>query len=116
VIDLTSYTFSRKAMYRRFAAGKDFTAKWMNFMRAISSEGHGRIRFYKQVRKNLVEDRSFRNYFEGETKQLPAFYINIIKQSLGKWWQWLPAGAVEHDQNAYLHKSAKKPVPNATLK
>lgn len=115
VIDLTSYTFSRKAMYRRFAAGKDFTAKWMNFMRAISSEGHGRIRFYKQIRKNLVEDRSFRNYFEGETKQLPAFYINIIKQSLGKWWHWLPTGAVEHDHNAYLHKSTKKLVTNAAL-
>jgi len=115
VIDLTSYTFSTKAMYRRFAAGKDFTAQWMNFMRAISSEGHGRIRFYKQIRKNLVEDRSFRNYFEGETKQLPAFYTNIIKKGLGIWWQWLPAGAIEHDQNAYLHKSTKKLVTDAAL-
>ena len=61
-----------------------------------------------------MEDRSFRDYFEGETKQLPAFYINIIKQSLGKWWQWLPAGAVEHDHNAYLHKSTKKLVTNAS--
>jgi len=108
VIDLTSYTFSRKAMYRRFMATKDFTNKWMNFMRAISSEGHGRIRFYKQIRKNLVEDRNFRNYFEGETQQLPVFYTNIIKKQLGIWWEWLPKGAVEHDHNAYLHKSAQK--------
>ncbi len=117
VIDLTSYTFSRKAMYRRFVAGKDFTAKWMNFMRAVSSEGHGRLKFYNQIRKQLVEDHSFRDYFEGETDQLPAFYTNIIKETLGIWWQWLPQGAIKHDHNAYLHKvSAKtaeivKPLP-----
>jgi hypothetical protein len=116
VIDLTSYTFSRKAMYRRFAATKDFTNKWMNFMRAISSEGHGRIKFYKQIRKNLVEDRSFRNYFEGETKQLPSFYTNIIKKTLGIWWQWLPQGAIEHDHNAYLRKRSKSLASNNTHK
>ena len=110
VIDLTSYTFSRKAMYRRFIAGKDFTAKWMNFMRAVSSEGHGRLKFYRQVRQNLVEDRSFRDYFEGETEQLPEFYINIIKKTLGIWWEWLPQGAIEHDRNAYLHKTHTKPA------
>jgi len=117
VIDLTSYTFSRKAMYRRFTATKDFTNKWMNFMRAISSEGHGRIRFYKQVRKNLVEDRKFRDYFEGQTQQLPAFYTNIIKKQLDIWWEWLPKGAIEHDQNAYLHKSSQKAaeIPNPVL-
>jgi hypothetical protein len=108
VIDLTSYTFSVKAMYRRFTATKDFTSKWMNFMRAVSSEGHGRIKFYKEIRKNLKEDRNFRNYFEGETKQLPPFYTNIIKKGLGIWWEWLPEGAVEHDQNAYLHKTSRK--------
>ena len=82
-------------------------------MRAISSEGHGRIRFYKQVRKNLVEDHKFRDYFEGQTQQLPAFYTNIIKKQLDIWWEWLPKGAIEHDQNAYLHKSSQK-VPEIT--
>ena len=80
-------------------------------MRAISQKGkggHGRLKFYKLVRKNLVEDRNFRAYFEGETMQLPAFYTNIIKQGLGVWWQWLPKGALEHDANAYLHKSSPK--------
>ena len=108
VIDLTSYTFSPKAVYRRFAAGKDFTSKWMSFMRAISAEGRGRIKFYKQIRKQLVEDFDFRNYFEGETNQIPAFYSNIIKKTLGIWWQWLPQGAIEHNHNAYLHKSTQK--------
>jgi hypothetical protein len=96
-------------------ATKGFSTKWMNFMRAISSEGHGRIRFYKQVRKNLVEDRNFRDYFEGETQRLPEFYTNIIKKQLGIWWQWLPEGALVHDQNAYLHKSSQKATEIAPL-
>ncbi len=105
VIDLTAYTFSRKAIYRRVKASNNFTVKWMNVMRAISSEGYGRLRFFKQVRKMLVEKKSFRDYFEGESTVLPEFYINIIKKDLGKWWDWLPEGAIYHDQNAYLKKN-----------
>ncbi|SMO53405.1 B12-binding domain-containing radical SAM protein [Solitalea koreensis] len=108
VIDLTAYSFSKKAIFRRCAATPCFTSKWMNLMRAVSSEGWGRLKFYHQVRKNLVEDKGFRQYFEGETQQLPSFYSNIIKRDLGIWWQWLPAGAIEHNPNAYLQKKSKK--------
>lgn len=112
VIDLTEYTFSKRAIYRRFMATPDLTARLMNTMRAVSSEGHGRIKFFRQVRKNLIEDASFRKYFEGETTVLPAFYLNLIKKDLGIWFQWLPEGALQHDQNAYLHKQKVKPVIN----
>ncbi|HEX5552563.1 MAG TPA: radical SAM protein, partial [Chitinophagaceae bacterium] len=105
VIDLTEYTFSRRALYRRFRATPNFTPQWMNFMRAISSEGYGRLRFYRKVRKNLIEDRTFRSFFEGETNQLPEFYKNIVQKDLGIWWKWLPDGALQHDPNAYLHKT-----------
>jgi len=108
VIDLTEYTFSRKALYRRFTATPGFTPRWMNFMRAISSEGYGRLRFYREVRKNLIEDHSFRSFFEGETTQLPVFYKNIVQKDLGIWWKWLPEGALQHDPNAYLHKTPQK--------
>lgn len=113
VIDVTEYSFSKKAIYKRFVASSHFTAKWMNFMRAVSSEGYGRIRFFKKVRKNLVEDYSFRAYFEGETRQLPEFYKNIIQKDLGVWWEWLPKEALDHDENAYLHKNADKPKAKA---
>jgi hypothetical protein len=106
VIDLTAYTFSNKAIYRRFIATPNPNAKWMNFMRAVSSEGYGRLRFFRQVRKNLVENVQFRQYFEGESQQLPPFYKNIIQKDLGVWWPWLPEGAIEHDPNAYLHKKS----------
>jgi hypothetical protein len=108
VIDLTEYTFSKKAIFRRFMATPGRTAKWMNFMRAISSEGYGRIRFYKKVRKNLLEDKNFRAYFEGETTELPDFYTQMIERDLGIWWQWLPKGALSHNPNAYLQKTAQK--------
>jgi hypothetical protein len=108
VIDLTKYTFSKRAIYRRFMATSGITSKWMNFMRAISSEGYGRIRFFKLVREQLIQDRAFRRYFEGETELLPAFYKNIIERDLGVWWQWLPKGALEHNPNAYLEKKYKK--------
>jgi len=110
IIDLTRYTFSKKAIYRRFMATPGLTPKWMNFMRAISSEGYGRIRFFRQVREKLIHDREFRQYFEGETRRLPVFYKNIIEKDLGIWWQWLPQGAIEHNPNMYLQKKFKKAI------
>jgi hypothetical protein len=110
VIDLTAYTFSPKAIYRRWQHGPSSNARWMNLMRAISSEGHGRLRFYRKVRQQLVGDRAFRAYFEGESTQLPAFYQQIIQRDLGVWWRWLPAGAIEHDPNAYLRKQTPAAV------
>ena len=107
VIDLTEYSFSKKAIYKRFMATPHFNSRWMNFMRAISSEGYGRLNFYRNVRKMLVQDMSFRQYFEGESKQLPAFYKSIIEKDLGAWLPWLPKGAIEHNPNAYLHKTLK---------
>ncbi len=104
VIDVTAYTFSSKAIYKRMNAASNFTVKWMNVMRAVSSEGFGRLRFFRKVRKMLVEDHAFRDYFEQETEVLPEFYINIIKKDLGVWWEWLPEGAIYHDHLAYLKK------------
>lgn len=105
VIDLTEYSFSPKAIYRRMKATPDMTSRWMNVMRAISNEGYGRIRFYKSVRDLLKKDSAFLAYFEGAKVELPAFYRNIIERDLGRWMQWLPKTALDHDQNAYLHKS-----------
>ena len=47
-------------------------------------------------------DRQFRDYFEGETNELPLFYIEQVKKNLGPLWHWLPKGALYHDPNAYL--------------
>jgi hypothetical protein len=110
IIDLTEYSFSPGAIYRRAVATHSNTSRWMNVMRAISSEGYGRIRFFKKVREQLVNDRAFRSYFEGESAELPEFYISIVKKDLGEWWQWLPEGAIYHNPNAYLAKSTPPPA------
>ena len=33
---------------------------------------------------------------------MPAFYTERMRRDLGPLWESLPAGALEHDANAYL--------------
>jgi hypothetical protein len=102
VIDLTRYTFSPRAILRRIAATNAFIPRWLNVVRAVSSEGYGRINHYSDVRKRLEEDQQFRSYFERGTTTLPRFYVDQVQKDLGPMWKWLPKGALHHDPNAYL--------------
>jgi len=68
----------------------------------VSSEGFGRIKYHTEVRRRLETDRQFRPYFEGDTAELPQFYMEIARKDLGRLWEWLPDGAMHHDPNAYL--------------
>jgi hypothetical protein len=102
VIRLTSYTFSWPAIVRRYRAVRTIVPRWMNVVRGISSEGFGRIRYYREVRRLLTADRGFRDFFEGETRVLPPFFLDRLRRDLGDLWEWLPPGAVHHDPNAYL--------------
>ena len=74
----------------------------MNVVRAVSSEGSGRLAYYTQVRGLLDDDPAVRRYFEQETTELPPFYVDQVRRDLGSLWEWLPAGALNHDPNAYL--------------
>jgi len=106
VLDLAKYTFSWRAIARRFMALKQPIPRWMNVLRAVSSEGFGRIKYYGKVREMLDTDIPVRRFFEGESEVLPQFYVNRIKKDLGPFWDWLPEGSIMHDQNAYLHSQA----------
>ena len=106
VIDVTRHTFSPAAIWRRFRANRGFVPRWMNVVRAISSEGKGRLHYYRTVRGLLDSDRHFRAYFEGETTQLHPFYTARLKHDLGPLWDYLPEGALEHDAHAYLHSTS----------
>jgi hypothetical protein len=65
----------------------------------------------------LESDRKFRDYFERETTDLPDFYTNQVVKDLGPLYDWLPAGALHHDPNAYLKSTephvaeSKAPLP-----
>jgi hypothetical protein len=102
VIDLTRYSFSPRAIYRRARGTSMLVPKWLNAIRALSSEGHGRITYYSDILRRLDTDPQFRPFFEGKTTEVPQFYIDRVKKDLGPMWHWLPEGALMHNPNAYL--------------
>lgn len=102
VIALSRFSFSWPRIVDRFQATKAAIPRLLNFVRAVSSEGFGRIRFYSEIRRRLDEDIAIRRFFEQETTELPAFYIDRIKKDLGPLWKWLPPDAIHHDAHAYL--------------
>jgi hypothetical protein len=103
VIDLSAHSFSWRAIANRFRATTAPIPRWMNLVRAISSEGFGRLKYYRELRRRLEQDRPLRAYFERETTEIPDFFIQRLKHDLGDLWPWLPPGAIQHDPNAYLH-------------
>ncbi len=102
IIDLRRHTFSPRAIARRLAANKGLLARSLNVVRAVSTEGRGRIRHDATIRRLLESDASVHRFFEGETAAVPAFYAERVRRDLGPLWDWLPAGALEHDPNAYF--------------
>jgi hypothetical protein len=103
VIDLTRYSFSRRSILKRAFATRTFIPKWLNVIRAISSEGYGRIEYYSEIRRRLHADPQFRPFFERQTSAIPQFYVDRVQKDLGPLWHWLPEGALQHDPNAYLN-------------
>jgi hypothetical protein len=102
IIDLTEYSFSTRAIVRRFLATQGVTARWLNLVRAVSTEGFGRARYYREIRARLDTDRQFSPYFEQESSVLPEFYRKVVCQDLGPLMEWLPEDALYHNPNAYL--------------
>jgi hypothetical protein len=102
VIDLTGHSFSSRAILRRIVATRAFIPRWLNVVRAVSTEGYGRIRYYRQIQRLLHSDPQFRGFFEQETEIVPRFYTDRIRKDLGPIWDSLPEGAHQHDQNAFL--------------
>ncbi|HTS87779.1 MAG TPA: radical SAM protein [Gemmatimonadales bacterium] len=105
LVSLTAYSFSWRAIGRRFAANKMSIGRWMNFVRAVSSEGFGRLRYHTKVRRLLDTDPSMLEFLNGERSQVPAFYTDRILRELGPMAQHLPQGGLEHDPLAYLRST-----------
>jgi hypothetical protein len=97
--DATRYAMTGARVLRRFAANRGIVMRMLNLVRATSSK---RARFQARVRERLDTDASVRRFFAGESRQLPGFYAERIRGSLGPLWDALPAGALMHDENAYL--------------
>lgn len=113
VVDVSKHSFSRHAIINRYRVIRDTIPRWLNVVRAVSSEGFGRIKYFNEVRQRLDTDKQFRSYFEGETIELPQFYVDRVRRDLGTLWEWLPEGGLHHDPNAYL-KSEDLPLQTPT--
>lgn len=108
VIDLTRYAFSWRMIAKRLGGTRGISPRWMNVVRAVSTEGFGRLRYHQEIRRRLDVDGEFAPFFEQETTKLPRFYQEMIRKDLGPLWNWLPSGALRHDPNAYLKAQLKK--------
>jgi hypothetical protein len=109
VIDLVRYSFSRSAIMKRIRANKGVIVTAMNLVRAISSEGSGRLRYHREIRRRLNSDLQMHMYFEQETAELPEFYVSQVRKDLGPFWEWLPKGSLHHNPNAYLESVGGSP-------
>lgn len=96
LVDLIHYSFSPRSIWRRFQANKESLPRWMNFVRAISSEGRGRYLQHLKMRHRMATDREFMAFFSGESTVPPSFYHNTIKEQLGPFYEHLPAGILDY--------------------
>jgi hypothetical protein len=102
VIELTRYSFSARSIVRRFRATQGMTSRWLNFVRAVSTEGHGRLKYYREIRRRLDTDGQFPPYFEQQSDELPEFYADLVRRDLGTLSGYLPAAGLNHDPYSYL--------------
>jgi hypothetical protein len=104
LIDLTDYSFSWPRVIKRMRSNKGAIVKGINAVRALSSEGAGRLKYYREIRRRLDSDPQMRGYFNQETTVVPDFFVNRMRMELGRLWEWLPEGAVHHNPNAYMER------------
>jgi hypothetical protein len=105
IIDLTSHALSWRAIARRARAGRGTIPRGLNLVRAVSSGGRGWLRYNVEVRRRLDSDGAMRRFFEGDTEEVPEFFRSRVRRDLGPLWERLPAGALEHDPNAWLRST-----------
>ena len=96
---------SRLELSRRMALCISTWNKLDLLWRKSNTPTINKIQVYDSIIRNkLVTDVQFRDFFEGETDEIPQFFIDIIRRDLGILWKWLPEGALHHNPNAYLEK------------
>ncbi|HUU44190.1 MAG TPA: radical SAM protein [Acidobacteriota bacterium] len=103
IIDLSDHAFSRRMMARRLRVNGLGIPGGLNLIRALSSEGGGRIRYFRSVRWQLDTDRRFRAFHDQDSLEVPPFYSDRIRADLGSFWELLPDDALRHDPNEYLN-------------
>jgi hypothetical protein len=100
-----AYAFSPSAIARRLRATGAGGAGLEQLFRAVFAERRNRLRYHRRMRAWL-EEPAMRAFFEGETRVVPPRFVETIRHHLGPLWDWLPAGALEHDPNTFTESQA----------
>jgi hypothetical protein len=98
-IDLLKYSFSAKAMYRRFNANHLTAARWITLFLSLTIGGSGKIRCLSEMLENLRRERDFQSFVKKKTSSVPVFMIENVKKDLGPLWYWLPNKSLSYDPN-----------------
>jgi len=106
-VDLTRHALSGARVRRRFLTNRGISTRFLNGVRAVTS---GRAKWQAKSGRLLAKDIPIRRFIEGESSELPKFYENRVRESLGPLWAALPEGALMHDQNAYLKSQGELPT------
>jgi hypothetical protein len=99
LIDLLDYSFSAKAMYRRFNANHMTAPKWITLLLSLTIGGRGKIRSLSSMMDNLRRESEFQSFVKKESSSVPRFLIEAIKKELGPMWHWLPDKSLSYDPN-----------------
>ncbi len=98
-LDLLKYSFSARAMYRRYKANPVRGARWFTLFLSLSEGGSGKMRNARTILNNLRTKPDFRSFMDRETDQVPAFMIEQVKNDLGPIWEWLPDKTLSQHQS-----------------
>jgi hypothetical protein len=105
-IDLLKYSFSARALYRRFKANPFKGARWFTLFMSLSVGGSGKKGDAYSVLKNLRTKKDFRSFMNRETDQIPAFMVEQVKKDLGPIWEWLPDKSLSQNPKMLLESES----------
>jgi hypothetical protein len=105
-IDLLKYSFSARALYRRFKANTFKGARWFTLFMSLSVGGSGKKGDAFSVLKNLRTKKDFRSFMNRETDQIPAFMVEQVKKDLGPIWEWLPDKSLSQNPKMLLESES----------
>ena len=112
LVDLSRYSFSWRAIGRRLRRTAAAIPKWMNVVRAMSSEGWGRIEYHTNIRRLLDRDPvgarvTSRARPTGCPRSTPD---RIRARSRARCTSTCPTARMMHDPNAYLESASQTPA------
>jgi hypothetical protein len=98
-VDLLTYSFSARTMYRRFNANKMAAPRWITLLLSLTIGGVGKIRSLSSILENLQKEPEFQTFVKKETNKVPQFMIETVRKDLGPLWEWLPNKSLSYSSD-----------------